>query len=93
MRVSVGECRHMVKRIASALLWFMAGSYGWAVIAYAVNAPSVWAPVVGTILAVMIAGDPLHRIWRATTSIEPIGDGSIENASGTFGETVAQQMS
>ena len=80
----------MAKRIASALLWFMAGSYAWAFIAYAMDAPAIWAPVVGTILAATIAGDPLHRIWNAHASIDPNGQDSTGSASRNFGDTVAQ---
>jgi glycine/D-amino acid oxidase-like deaminating enzyme len=62
----------MVKRIASALLWFLVGLYGWAFIAAAGGLPLLFGPVVGAILAAVVAGDPLPRIWTRQLSTDRI---------------------
>jgi len=62
----------MVKRIASALLWFLVGLYAWAFIAAAGGLPFLFGPVVGTVLAAVVAGDPLHRIWTRQLSTDRI---------------------
>ena len=62
----------MFKRAASALLWFLAGWYGWSFIASATDLAPVWGPILGTILAAVIAGDPMHRIWAPRGSAERV---------------------
>lgn len=60
----------MNKRVASALMWFIVGWYGWAFIAAATGLPPALGLVLGTILAAFVAGDPLHRVWTE----QPSGD-------------------
>jgi hypothetical protein len=62
----------MTKRIAAALLWFLAGWYAWAFIASAAGLPALWGPVLGATLAVIFAGDPMQRIWTPRVSTDRI---------------------
>jgi hypothetical protein len=53
----------MKKRILAAVLWFYAGWYAGAMIAFAFGLSPVLGPIVGTAAAALIAGDPRHLIW------------------------------
>jgi hypothetical protein len=57
------DAHAMGKRIASALLWFIVGWYAWAFIAEATGLTPLIGPVLGTILAAFVAGDPAHLVW------------------------------
>src|SRR5512143_2336014 len=63
--------RRMTKRIAAALLWFIAGWYAWNVFAWMAGMPELGGPVVGAALAALFAGDPFGRIWT-TTRTRPV---------------------
>ena len=54
----------MVKRIAAAVLWFVSGWYLGAMVAYILGISAVLGPIFAIALAVVIAGDPMHRIWE-----------------------------
>ncbi len=56
----------MIKRALSALLWFVAASYTWNVIAWVTDLPVLAGPVVAVAVAAFIAVDPMHRIWPRT---------------------------
>jgi hypothetical protein len=58
----------MTKRIAAALLWFFAGWYAWAFIASVGDLTPLFGPVLGTVLASVFAGDPMHTIWTPRVS-------------------------
>lgn len=62
----------MTKRIAAALLWFFAGWYAWGLIAYLGDLTPLFGPVLGTVLASVVAGDPMHRIWGPRVSMRLI---------------------
>ncbi len=62
----------MTKRMAAALLWFMTGWYAWALIAATFGLTPLFGPVLGTILAAFVAGDPMHRIWTPRASSKRI---------------------
>jgi hypothetical protein len=70
----------MDKRVASALLWFIVGWYAWAFIADATGLTPLLGPVLGTILAAFVAGDPLHLIWTRRPSSPVVNNrpGSIQ---------------
>lgn len=53
----------MVKRVAAALLWFYAGWYAGAMIAWFLGLGPALGPILGTAAAGIIAGDPRHVIW------------------------------
>jgi hypothetical protein len=62
----------MKKRIAAALLWFYTTWYAWAMLASVVGWSELAGPVLGAIVAAVIAGDPMHRIWsRPAEQPEP----------------------
>jgi hypothetical protein len=64
----------MKKRALAAVLWFLAGWYAGAVAAMLLGWSPYAGPVMGTIAAALIAGDPFHLIWsvrRAEVSAEP----------------------
>ena len=56
----------MNKRIVAASLWLFAGWYAGAALAVFAGLPDVLGLVPGVALAGLVAGDPLHRIWRPT---------------------------
>jgi hypothetical protein len=70
----------MIKRMTSALLWFIVGCYGWAFIAAATGLTPHFGPVLGAILAAFVAGDPLHLTWTRRTSSDRVDSqlGSIQ---------------
>jgi hypothetical protein len=51
------------KRIIAALLWFYAGWYAGATIAYFLGLSEALGPIIGTAAAALIAGDPRGVIW------------------------------
>lgn len=51
------------KRILAAFLWFYAGWYAGATIAYFLGLSEALGPIVGTAAAALIAGDPRGIIW------------------------------
>jgi hypothetical protein len=51
------------KRILAAVLWFYAGWYAGATIAYFLGISEVLGPILGTAAAGLIAGDPRGIIW------------------------------
>jgi hypothetical protein len=68
----------MKKRVLAAVLWFYAGWYAGAMIAYAFGLSPALGPIVGTAAAALIAGDPRHLIWArrepapsAATQVSP----------------------
>jgi hypothetical protein len=63
----------MKKRILATFLWFFAGWYGGAVIAYALDVSAILGPILGVAAAGLIAGDPRGIIWshRSSASAAP----------------------
>ncbi len=53
----------MTKRALAAILWFFAGWYAGALIALLLGMSPYFGPVLGTVAAALIAGDPFHLIW------------------------------
>ena len=56
----------MKKRIASAFMWFLAGWY----LGVFLGSVGIWTapgPILGATLAIIVAGDPMHRIWTPST--------------------------
>jgi len=54
----------MKLRIASTVLWFLAGWFLTGAIATALGMSSVIGPLVGVAWGTLIAIDPLHLLWR-----------------------------
>jgi len=57
----------MTKRIAAAVLWFLAGWYLGSFIAVMTGLSDLLGPLVGMIGAALFAGDPFGRIWKPST--------------------------
>jgi hypothetical protein len=55
----------MLKRSLAVLLWFYAGWYAGALIAYHLGISDILGPVLGTAAAALIAVDPRRIIWVA----------------------------
>ncbi len=53
----------MKKRALAAILWFFAGWYGGALIAMLTGVSPYIGPVLGTVAAALVAGDPFGWIW------------------------------
>jgi hypothetical protein len=64
----------MKKRILATFLWFFAGWYAGAVIAFALGVSPILGPILGVAAAGLIAGDPRGIIWsnRASAATSPI---------------------
>jgi hypothetical protein len=60
----------MSKRILAAFLWFFAGWYVGAFVAYLFGVTELLGPVLGAALAAVVAGDPWGRIWRPARQAE-----------------------
>ena len=58
----------MKKRILATFLWFFAGWYAGAVIAYALDVSAILGPILGVAAAGLIAGDPRGIIWSRRSS-------------------------
>jgi hypothetical protein len=61
----------MKKRILATFLWFFAGWYAGAVIAYALDVSAILGPILGVAAAGLIAGDPRGIIWSQRPSTAP----------------------
>lgn len=72
----------MKKRIVVAGLWFYATLYAWSMLATFIGVPWPAGPVVAATVAALIAGDPMHRIWRRAAG----HDGSAEVVTARVGE-------
>jgi hypothetical protein len=55
----------MKKRAFATFLWFFAGWYGGAVIAWALGLSPVLGPILAVAAATLVAIDPRHVIWAA----------------------------
>jgi hypothetical protein len=55
----------MKKRVLATSLWFFAGWYGGAVIAWALGLSPVLGPILAVAAATLVAIDPRHVIWAA----------------------------
>jgi hypothetical protein len=53
----------MKKRITAAILWFYAGWFVGAVLAFVLGLSPALGPILATAAAAIIAGDPRHMIW------------------------------
>jgi hypothetical protein len=53
----------MKKRLLAGLLWFYVTWFAWAFIAAFSGMTELAGPVLGAAVAMVIAGDPMGRIW------------------------------
>jgi hypothetical protein len=59
----------MKKRITAAILWFYAGWFAGAVLAFAIGLSPLLAPILAVAASAIVAGDPRQMIWsRQATS-------------------------
>lgn len=70
----------MKKRLLVGLLWFYVTWTAWAFVAAFTGLSELWGPVLGAAVAMVIAGDPMGRIWARTVaaprSVSPVGRAS-----------------
>ena len=64
----------MGKRIASGVLWLLAGWYLGNILAYHAGWNMLFGPVLGIVAAVIVAGDPFGLLWRRAAD-PPVTDG------------------
>jgi hypothetical protein len=57
----------MKKRALAGVLWFLAAAYMWNLVATIGGVSTAPAVLVGAVAAIVVWGDPLHRIWAAGT--------------------------
>lgn len=74
----------MSKRILAAVLWFFAGWYLGAFIAFTIGVPDLLGPILGVASAAVFAGDPLGVIWTRSSAERVEADAP----SPTLGERV-----
>ena len=65
----------MGKRIASGVLWLLAGWYLGNLLAYHAGWNMLFGPVLGIAAAIIVAGDPFGLLWRRAAS-QPAADGT-----------------
>jgi hypothetical protein len=65
------DAASMKKRALAAVLWFFAGWYGGALIAMFTGASPYLGPVLGTVAAALVAGDPFGWIWIRSPRRDP----------------------
>ena len=61
----------MKKRITAAILWFYAGWFAGAVLAFALGLSPALAPILATAAAAFVAGDPGRLIWAQRAAPTP----------------------
>ncbi|HET7828165.1 MAG TPA: hypothetical protein VFL03_01290 [Candidatus Limnocylindrales bacterium] len=61
----------MVKRTLAGVLWFAAIAYGWNFIASVLGVSEAPGYLLGIVGAMLVAGDPLHRIWSPVAAGAP----------------------
>ncbi len=54
----------MVKRVVSAVLWFIVVAWGFNYLSLVTGIPSLIGPLVGGALAVAVVANPRHIFWR-----------------------------
>ena len=70
----------MKKRVLATFLWFFAGWYAGAVIAFALGVSPILGPILGVAAAGLIAGDPRGIIW-STRSSAPTASAAAPSSS------------
>ncbi len=66
MLVSIDRRSHpagMGKRLVATFLWFYAGWYAGAMVAWLLGVSPLLGPIIGTAAAALFAGDPRGLIW------------------------------
>lgn len=71
----------MKKRVLATALWFYAGWFAGAFVAFMAGVSPVLGPMVGLAAAGLIGGDPFHVIWTrpATQNGAPVGTSPVQN--------------
>ena len=72
--------RSMGKRIASGVLWLLAGWYLGNLLAYHAGWNMLFGPALGIAAAVIVAGDPFGLLWRRAASRSAADDTSGQPA-------------
>jgi hypothetical protein len=57
-----------MKRAVAAVLWFFAGWYVGAFVAFVLDVPGLLGPVLGIVASVLVAGDPFGLIWESSAT-------------------------
>ena len=76
-RDPVAEIAAMKKRILAGLLWFYVAWFAWAFVAAYAGLSELWGPVLGAAVAMLIAGDPMGRIWPRPAEIRPMAPAGV----------------
>ena len=61
----------MKKRVFAGLLWFYATWYAVSLFNMVTTVPDLLGPTIGLVLGVLIAWDPMNRIWTRFPAREP----------------------
>jgi hypothetical protein len=77
----VMNTRLVRKRILAAILWLFAGWYLGNLAAFQFGLPDLFGPVLGTIAAVVVAGDPLGLLWARADRAAAVEAGTLSEAT------------
>jgi hypothetical protein len=61
----------LLRRIVAAPLWFMATLMLYEIVIYVTGGPHQLGPVLAGMTALLVAIDPLHRIWPVVQKAAP----------------------
>ena len=64
----------MVKRIASATLWFVAAGWGFNLLGLITGTPPVMGFAFGLAVGAFVGIDPMHLIWPVNARAVPASD-------------------
>ena len=62
----------MVKRIASATLWFIAAGWGFNLLGLITGTPPVMGFAFGAAVGAFVAIDPMHLFWPVKVAAAPV---------------------
>jgi hypothetical protein len=71
----------MVKRIASATLWFIAVGWGFNLLGLITGTPPIMGFAIGIVAGAFVGIDPLHLFWPVEAPAAPARDAIAANGA------------
>jgi hypothetical protein len=71
----------MVKRVAAAVFWFIAITWGYNYLGYYLGMPFLGGPVIAAAVSLFAGLDPLHVVWPTVVKKASSEPGSQEPTS------------
>jgi hypothetical protein len=72
----------MIKRISSALLWFVAVAWGFNFLSAYAGVPELVGSLAATSVALFVAVDPLHLLWPSSAGKVHVRPASARRKAG-----------